>query len=132
MHTRPFGPLGEVSALGLGGGGVGLSWGPTPRDEAAATVHEAIAAGINLIDVAPSYGSGEAERLIGEVFDGQLPRGVRLATKIALFARWSPVREQLLANPTKADILDAMSASLRRSLGQLKVKHIDVLYTHDP
>jgi len=36
MRTRRLGPLGEVSALTLGGGGIGKVWGPTDRDEATA------------------------------------------------------------------------------------------------
>ncbi|MBV8087883.1 MAG: aldo/keto reductase [Chloroflexi bacterium] len=131
MQSRPFGDLGEVSAYGMGGGGVGLSWGATPRDEAAATVREAIAAGITLIDVAPSYGQGEAERLIGEVFDGHLPSGVRLCTKVPLFAPWSPIRDALLANHSHKDIEDAIERSFRSSLDRLKVKRVDVLFVHD-
>lgn len=43
-----------------------------------ATVREAVEQGINLIDVAPTYGDGEAERVVGEAFGGRLPDGVRL------------------------------------------------------
>ena len=38
METRKFGNLGEISALTLGGGGIGQVWGPTSREEAVATV----------------------------------------------------------------------------------------------
>ena len=41
MEQRPFGPLGEISALTLGGGGIGQVWGPTTREEATATVRVA-------------------------------------------------------------------------------------------
>ena len=49
------------------------SGAPTSRDEAVATVREAVEAGITFLDVAPSYGSGEAELVIGAAFNGRLP-----------------------------------------------------------
>src|SRR3979409_822331 len=73
MQQRPFGSLPPVSALTLGGGGLGMLWGPTTFDECVATVHAAVAAGINLIDLAPRYGDGKAERVVGEAFGGPLP-----------------------------------------------------------
>jgi hypothetical protein len=38
MQMRSFGRLGEVSALTLGGGGIGSVWGSVDRSEAVATV----------------------------------------------------------------------------------------------
>ena len=61
MQNRSFGSLGEVSCLTLGGGGIGQVWGPTSRAEAVATVREAVDSGITFLDLAPSYGNGEAE-----------------------------------------------------------------------
>ena len=81
MRTRTLGAIWPVSALTLGGGGVGQLWGSTTREEAVATVREAIDRGITLLDLAPRYGDGEAERVIGEAFGGQLPAGVRVITK---------------------------------------------------
>ena len=81
MQQRPFGKLGTASALTLGGGGLGQIWGPTTREECVATVWEAVESGIDVLDLAPSYGNGEAERVIGEAFGGALPAGVRVTTK---------------------------------------------------
>jgi predicted aldo/keto reductase-like oxidoreductase len=78
MQQRIFGQLGDISALTLGGGGIGQVWGPTTRDEAMATVRAAWEAGITWFDVAPSYGRGEAEVVLGEAFGGRLPPGVRV------------------------------------------------------
>jgi aryl-alcohol dehydrogenase-like predicted oxidoreductase len=64
MEKRPFGKLGEISCLTLGGGGTGQVWGPTSLDEAIATTREAVDAGITFLDVAPSYGNGEAELVL--------------------------------------------------------------------
>src|SRR5690606_41966707 len=81
MERRTLGTVGEVSVLTLGGGGVGQVWGATTREEATATVREAVDAGIDLLDVAPGYGDGGAERVVREAFAGSLPDGVRVATK---------------------------------------------------
>ena len=76
MKTHAFGRLWPVSSLTLGGGGLGMLWGATTFDECVATVDDAVAAGINLLDLAPRYGDGKAEEVVGEAFGGRLPKGV--------------------------------------------------------
>ena len=61
--------------LTLGGGGLGMVWGATTFDECVATVHAAVAAGIDLLDLAPRYGDGKAEEVVGAAFAGRLPDG---------------------------------------------------------
>jgi hypothetical protein len=78
MQMRMLGRLWPVSALTLGGGGLGQLWGATTREEAVVTVREAVDSGVTLLDLAPRYGDGEAERVIGEAFGGRLPAGVRV------------------------------------------------------
>ncbi len=119
MQTRPFGPLEPVSALTLGGGGLGQVWGATTRDEAIATVHEAIAGGITLLDMAPSYGrDGEAERVIGEAFGGRLPAGVRVTTK------------HVLGSPHAGDVYQRLSESLEGSLARMRLGRVDIFILH--
>ena len=65
MEMRQLGGLWPVSALALGGGGVGQLWGETTREECIATVRQAVDLGITLLDMAPSYGDGEAELVVG-------------------------------------------------------------------
>ena len=81
MEKRNFKPFGEISALTLGGGGLGQVWGETSRDEAVATVNSALEQGITHFDVAPMYGKGEAERVIGEAFKGRSLDGIFVTTK---------------------------------------------------
>src|SRR5690349_4448773 len=81
MEARQLGALWPVSSLTLGGGGIGNVWGATTRGEAVATVKAAVDAGITLLDLAPGYGRGEAEMVVGEAFGGRLPEGVRTTTK---------------------------------------------------
>jgi aryl-alcohol dehydrogenase-like predicted oxidoreductase len=118
MQTRTLGRLWPVSALTLGGGGLGQVWGATTRDEAIATLHEAVDAGITLLDMAPLYGNGEAETVVGEAFGGVLPPGLRVTTK------------HMLGNPPPHEIYGRLSRSLDESLDRLRLKHIDLFILH--
>ena len=119
MQTRTLGRLGPVSALTLGGGGLGQVWGPTSRPEAIATLRKAVDSGITLIDMAPMYGiDGEAERVVGEAFAGALPTGVRITTK------------HLLGTPPAAEVYARLAGSLDASLERMKLARVDVLIVH--
>ena len=118
MQTRTFGRLGEVSALTLGGGGIGQAWGATTREECVATVQEAVHAGITFLDVAPSYGNGEAELVIGEAFGGRLPQGVRVSTKCQV------------DNPAAGEVLPLLERSLDESLSRMKLETVDLFFLH--
>ena len=120
MEQRTFGSIGyDVSALSLGGGGIGQVWGPTTREESVATTREAVDAGINLLDLAPSYGDGEAERVVGEAFDGQLPPGVRISTKCRVNSPPADAVEELLRS------------SLAESLDRLRLERVDLFLVHN-
>src|SRR5215470_2756413 len=84
MQQHSFGALPKVSTLTLGGGGLGMLWGKTTFEECVATVHDAVAAGINLLDLAPRYGDGKAEEVVGAAYGGKLPVGVRVTSKCNL------------------------------------------------
>ncbi|MCZ6614500.1 MAG: aldo/keto reductase [Chloroflexi bacterium] len=118
MQTRPFGVLGEISALTLGGGGVGQVWGQTTREESVATVQEAVAAGVTFLDMAPLYGNGEAEIVVGEAFGGHLPEGVRVSTKC------------LLGNPHEDTVHGTLESSLVESLRRMRLEMVDVFFLH--
>ena len=119
MHQRIFGQLGDISALTLGGGGIGQVWGPTTRDEAMATVRAAWEAGITWFDVAPSYGPGEAEVVLGEAFGSRLPPGVRVSTKCAV------------GNRAAREVLPLLERSLDESLARLKLDRVDLFFLHN-
>src|SRR5262245_56292485 len=84
MQQRKLGRLWPVSALTLGGGGLGMLWGATTFEECVATVHAAVDAGITLFDLAPRYGDGKAEEVVGAAFAGRPPDGVRVTSKCNL------------------------------------------------
>jgi aryl-alcohol dehydrogenase-like predicted oxidoreductase len=118
MRMNSFGKLAPVSALTLGGGGIGMVWGETSFDECLATVHAAVAAGINLIDLAPRYGDGTAERVVGEAFAGRLPDGVRVTSKCNL------------GNPRPAEIEPVLRRSIEGSLERLRLSRLDLFFLH--
>lgn len=118
MDARTLGRLGPVSVLTLGGGGLGRVWGETSREEAVATVRAAVDAGITLLDVAPGYGRGEAERVVGEAFGGRLPDGVRIGTKC------------MLGDPGPGWVEERLVTTLERSLESLGLDRVDLLFLH--
>lgn len=118
MEMRKLGGLWPVSALTLGGGGLGQLWGKTDRDEAVATARLAVERGITLIDLAPQYGKGEAEAVIGAAFEGRLPAGVKVTTK-CLAGALGP-----------KEMHERLEKSLRRSLATLKLETVDLFFLH--
>jgi aryl-alcohol dehydrogenase-like predicted oxidoreductase len=118
MELHGFGSLPPVSTLTLGGGGLGMLWGTTTFDECVATVLEAVAAGINLIDLAPRYGDGKAEEVVGEAFAGQLPEGVRVTSKCNL------------GEPPPDQIEGILRRSIEASLRRLRVARLDLFFLH--
>lgn len=116
MRTATLGPLGEVSRLALGGGGIGQIWGENTKDEALATLAAAIDGGITVLDAAPMYRNCEA--FIGEVFDGHLPAGVKITTKCQL------------GSPAPSEVADRLDASLAASLAALRLDRIDIFFLH--
>lgn len=118
METRQLGTLWPVSELTIGGGGLGQIWGKTDRAEAVATLRAAIDAGITLIDMAPLYGRGEAERVVGEAFGGTLPDGVRITTKC------------FLGSPPADQVMDKLELALTRSFNATQLERVDLFFLH--
>ena len=118
MQQHSFGPLPDVSALTLGGGGLGMLWGETTFDECVATVQAAVAAGITLLDLAPRYGDGKAEEVVGAAFAGQLPPGIRVTSKCNL------------GNMASAGIEAAVRGSIAASLRRLRLSRLDLFFLH--
>jgi aryl-alcohol dehydrogenase-like predicted oxidoreductase len=118
MKQHPFGRLFPVSTLTLGGGGLGMLWGQTTFDECVATVHAAVDAGINLLDLAPRYGNGKAERVVGEAFGGSIPAGLRITTKCNL------------GNPAPDRVARTLRESLEASLRLLQRDKVDIFFLH--
>lgn len=118
MEKRFFKPYGSISALTLGGGGLGQVWGETTREEAIATVNLAVENGINHLDVAPMYGKGEAERVVGEVFKGKDLGDVKITTKCRL------------GTLPDEEVYERLISSLNKSLDNLNMERVDLFLLH--
>ncbi|HUC72106.1 MAG TPA: aldo/keto reductase [Stellaceae bacterium] len=118
MERHHLGKLWPVSALTLGGGGLGMVWGETTFEECIATVHAAVEAGIDLLDLAPRYGDGKAEEVVGAAFGGKLPGGVRVTSKCNL------------GELPPAEIEPALRRSIEGSLQRLRLSHLDLFFLH--
>ena len=117
METRSLGVLGPVSALALGGGGIGAVWGETTREEGVATLREALDLGITVLDAAPGYNVCEA--LIGEAFAGRLPEGTLVTTKCGI------------GNVGPGGLYDRLRESLTRSLAAMRLDAVDLFFLHN-
>ena len=116
MQRSKLGPLGLVSRLTLGGGGIGQGWGETSREEAIATIRLAVDRGIDLLDTAPLYRNCEA--IVGETFAGKLPKGVRITSKCRL------------GSPPENEVETRLTQSLEASLTAMRLDHIDLFFLH--
>jgi aryl-alcohol dehydrogenase-like predicted oxidoreductase len=116
-----------VSELCLGTmtfGGVGQIWevmGALDQTAADAIVHRALDAGINFIDTADVYASGESEKLVGQAIAGRRHEIV-LATKVR--GRMGPGPNQV--GLSRLHIVASVEASLKR----LNTDYIDLYQIH--
>lgn len=119
----------EVSAVSLGtwgysgptmAGDVSVGWSGHDDQHAREALVEAHRRGINHWDTADVYGNGNAERLIGSVWD-EVPREeIFLATKVG----WDAGRFDHYYHP------ELMAAQLDKSLANLQTDVIDLYYFH--
>jgi L-galactose dehydrogenase len=121
MHYRPLGKTGlRVSAVSLGGAAIGQQYGPVSATEAAQTVRDAIAAGVNLIDTSAYYGKGTSETFLGEALAGGWRQKVAICTKAGRLDRAA-------FDFTPAGLRACLEGSLRR----LRTDAVDILLAHD-
>jgi aryl-alcohol dehydrogenase-like predicted oxidoreductase len=119
MQQRMLGKTGfQVSSITLGGGGIGMVWGPTTDEECIATVKQAVASGINIIDVAPVYGRGKAEEIVGQAWPELNPKPF-IATKVFIMP------------DERADLAGAVRRSLEMSLARMRLSRVDILQLHN-
>jgi aryl-alcohol dehydrogenase-like predicted oxidoreductase len=119
MHQRTLGKTGfQVSSITLGGGGIGMVWGPTTEEECLETVKQAVACGINLLDLAPVYGRGKSEEIVGQAWRELSPKP-RVATKVFVMPE------------DRKDLAGAVRRSLEGSLRRLRLEQVDILQLHN-
>jgi D-threo-aldose 1-dehydrogenase len=128
--TIPMRRLGRsnlmISELGLGSYGLTGEQG-IPRSEALAILQRAFTVGVNYVDTAPLYGSGESEELIGRA-RAEAAQPTLVSTKIGhldrTIVRWAgeaAYRDESL-----------MRRVLEHSLHLLRCDRVEMLLIHEP
>ncbi|MFP3945323.1 MAG: aldo/keto reductase [Archaeoglobaceae archaeon] len=108
-----------VSRIGLGSQPIGYH----EKRSGIETVHKALEEGITLIDVAPVYGKGRSEEIVGDALKEYDREEFVVATKTGLDYENDTVR-----NGTPKRILKDIETSLKR----LNTDYVDVLHVHWP
>ncbi|GAA0182282.1 aldo/keto reductase AkrN [Clostridium sediminicola] len=117
----------ELSVLGLGCWGFsgGDVWDGTNDENSIKAIHAAVDAGINFYDVAPIYGFGHAEEVLGKALSNGKREKVIVASKCGLI--WDKNRN-VKNNLTKNSILKEIDDSLKR----LNTDYLDLYQLHWP
>ncbi|MFV0451723.1 MAG: aldo/keto reductase [Propioniciclava sp.] len=121
MERRSVGASGlTVSRAGLGT----MTWGrDTTHEEARALLLSFVEAGGDLVDTAPAYARGEAERILGLLMRTEVDRDdIVIATKAGFTFRDG----RRVIDTSKRALLDDLHDSLRR----LRTDHIDLWQVH--
>ena len=119
----------EVTRLGLGTAPLGDLYEAVADDVAEATVTTAIDLGLGLVDTAPLYGNGSAERRIGRALASVEHGSVIVATKVGRLLRSIDGAE---VSPVFDFSYDGVMRSVEESLERLGLDRVDILHIHDP
>lgn len=116
----------KVSTLSFGASALGGVFRDVDEAEAIATVHAALDAGITYFDVAPAYGGGRSETVLGKALKGIDRSRYALSTKVGKYT--DPEHYGL-------DTLDYSAERIRRSLDEsaarLGTDYFDIIHIHD-
>jgi len=120
---------GVFTPLGLGTAPLGGLYAPVAADAALAVVDRAWELGIRFFDTAPYYGSGLAERLLGQGLRGRPRDEFAVSTKVGRLLRpdaagWTGAYFDFS--------YDAALRSLEASLERLQLDRVDIALVHDP
>ncbi|MBN9608310.1 MAG: aldo/keto reductase [Actinobacteria bacterium 69-20] len=120
MEQRHLGTL-TTSALGLGCMGLSQGYGPPDDKQSIRVIHQALDAGMTMLDTAMSYGRGHNEHLVGRAIAGRRDQAT-LATKFGIVRHADGVQVDARPERVRSDC-DA-------SLARLGTDVIDLYYLH--
>ena len=128
----------EVTRLGLGGAPFGGLITDVEQRAAVSSIKAAMDLGVQYMDTAPLYGTGNSEHFYSEALAGVNRDDFVLSTKVGrvLNPADSPANDDNHVNlPLKAEFdfsRDGVLRSLEESLQRLKLDRVDILFIHDP
>src|SRR5579883_2622849 len=112
------------SRVGVGTWAIGGGWGPQPEERSLAALQEAVERGCRLIDTAPLYGNGRAERLVARALREQRAH-VTVCTKVFPLAyQWAPAAGTPIEGVFPPEHIIAQAET---SLRRLRVECLDCL-----
>jgi aryl-alcohol dehydrogenase-like predicted oxidoreductase len=119
-------PPEEFSAVGFGcwATGGGDVWNNSTDENSIKAIHRALELGVNFFDVAPVYGFGHAEKVLGQALSSQR-HTVLIATKCGLV--WDN-QQRITNNLTPGNLYQEIDDSLRR----LNTDYVDIYQIHWP
>jgi len=119
MNKRVFGRTGhEVSEIVLGGGIVGGILILPDEATRQTALERVVAAGVNWIDTAASYGAGKSEETLGRHLPHLSPRP-HISTKF------------IVPPEDHSDVRGAIERSLAQSLARLRLDRVELLQLHN-
>jgi D-threo-aldose 1-dehydrogenase len=134
-----------VSRLGLGTAWLGNLYQAVEGSAATAVLVRALELGVRLIDTAPLYGLGPAERRIGPVLAARPRRSFALSTKVGRVLRPRERDDPELVDEGRPLFVDApdlfpafdfshdaVLRTLAGSLERLGLEQVDIVLIHDP
>lgn len=138
----------RVPQLGIGTNPLGGLHDDIPRDEAMAVIETAWELGIRYFDVAPVYGYGKAEQIVGDVLRDKNRDDYILTTKVGrlLLQAGPPDREDTMVlwdgvqlykgtpdvRPYFDFSYDGVMRSIEASQKRTGIERFDALHVHDP
>lgn len=125
MRYRYLGSTGmKVSILSYGASSLGSVFRETDLGDSVQVVQDSIKAGINMVDCAPWYGHGKAEKVLGQAFKG-IPRSAFYYTTKC--CRYDPEVDQMFDFSGERTL-----QSIDESLERTGLTYIDTVQIHDP
>jgi D-threo-aldose 1-dehydrogenase len=137
---RPLASTGlAVTAIGFGAGPLGGFYGAVDAESGAAAARRAYDLGVRYFDVAPLYGYGRAELVLGHALRDVPRDDLVVSTKVGRYlvpagVAGAPPRMRAAGapfNPVLDYSRDGTLRALEQSLQRLGMARIDLVYIHD-
>lgn len=117
----------DVSVLAVGTWAIGgVNYGPVDREESIQAIRTMIHNGVNLIDTAPCYGNGTAEKIVGEALR-EIPRD-----KVLISTKFGLVTDAYSGAYRKDASYKNVMREVESSLMNLQTDYIDFYFVHWP